>query len=89
MEAEACFRLSIALGPRNAEAHHKLACLLQVQGRLIEAEDNCRQAIALQPNDAGAYGTLIFIRDLTDATTTASAQSERRHWAERFAAPPS
>ncbi len=57
-EAVAAYQKTIALSPRDAEAHNNLANTLKELGRLVEAEASYSKAIALQPDFAEAYNNL-------------------------------
>ena len=42
----------------SAEAHHELAITLRKQGKLVEAEAHCRQALRIRPDFADAHNNL-------------------------------
>jgi len=60
-EAEASYRRSLALDPRQPKAHNNLGCVLQMQGRLNEAVASFRAALALDPELAQANQNLAAI----------------------------
>jgi len=60
-EAEASYRRSLALDPRQPKAHNNLGCVLQMQGRLDEAVTSFRAALALAPELAQANQNLAAI----------------------------
>jgi len=60
-EAEASYRRSLALDPRQPKAHNNLGCVLQMQGRLDEAVASFRAALALAPELAQANQNLAAI----------------------------
>src|SRR5262249_15407537 len=49
-EAEGCYRVALALQPRNELVWNNLGVALGRQGRHKEAEDACREAIRLKPD---------------------------------------
>jgi adenylate cyclase len=92
--ATAAFERAIALDPRNAEAHHQYAQILNWLGRHIEADRELRRAIALEPGRVVSYDDLAIWTHRRDTTIalaladTAAAldpTSPRAHWARGFA----
>jgi Tfp pilus assembly protein PilF len=77
-EAEASYRRSLALDPRQPKAHNNLGCVLQMQGRLDEAVTSFQRALALDPALAQANQNLAAItRDSAAARNALAAY--RRH----------
>jgi hypothetical protein len=60
-EAEASYRSSLALDPRQPKAHNNLGAVLHMQGRLDEATASYRRALALDPALAQANQNLAAI----------------------------
>lgn len=63
VEAEECFRATLAIVPDSPETVLYLGYALNVQGRFDDAEDAYRQAIALKPDSAEAHinlGNLLY-----------------------------
>ena len=92
--ATAAFARAITLDPRNAEAHHQYAQILNWLGRKDEADRELRLAIALEPGRVVSYDDLAIWthrRDtaialaLTDTAVTLDPTSPRAHWARGFA----
>ena len=77
-EAEASYRRSLALDPRQPKAHNNLGCVLQMQGRLDDAVSSFRAALALDPQLAQANQNLAAITREAGAAHGALA-SYRRH----------
>jgi TolB-like protein/tetratricopeptide (TPR) repeat protein len=92
--ATAAFERAIVLDPRNAEAHHQYAQILNWLGRHAEADRELRLAIALEPGRVVSYDDLAIWthrRDttlalaLTDTAVAIDPTSPRAHWARGFA----
>ena len=62
-EAEAAFRRSVALDPRNAQAHFNLAVALQEQHRLDAAVQVYSQTLSIQPDHIDAQFNLATALD--------------------------
>ena len=52
-DSETLFRRAVAVAPRSVIAHHNLAAVLAAEGRLDEAVDIYRRALAIQPYAEG------------------------------------
>ena len=52
-DSETLFRRGVAVAPRSVIAHHNLAAVLAAEGRLDEAVDIYRRALAIQPYAEG------------------------------------
>jgi adenylate cyclase len=61
------FERSIALDPKNAEAHHQYAGILNWLGRHGDAERQLHQALALDPERAISYIDLAMWTDASDS----------------------
>lgn len=66
----------IAQTPRSAEAHHRLGKILQLQGRLNEAETCFRRALELDPDYVGALIGLGTIEHAKGETASALKRFE-------------
>jgi tetratricopeptide (TPR) repeat protein len=66
-EAEASLRRTIAIAPKNAEAHRIIGLAIYRMGRFEDAVKCFEQAIALDPNDASVYYYLIISKKITAA----------------------
>lgn len=64
LQATAAFRRATELDPGHADAHVNLGYLLHEQGRLAEAESECRAALAARPDNAtAAYNLGVVLED--------------------------
>src|SRR5207237_2455813 len=72
VNAEACYRATIARNPDCATAHTNLAGILLQQGRVAEAIEQDRRALALEPENALVHfnlsAALLQKGELGDAT---------------------
>jgi protein O-GlcNAc transferase len=69
--------------PDIAEAHHNLGLALFKCGRLEEAVDALRIAVARDPSNATTHANLIFALDLDPRVGLAEAMAERACWNRR------
>jgi predicted O-linked N-acetylglucosamine transferase (SPINDLY family) len=77
----------VAAHPRLSAARHNLALALFGCGRIEDAVDAFRAALASDPGNAKAHANLIFALDLDQRAGLEEATAERRRWNQRHAAP--
>ena len=92
--ATGAFEHAIALDPRNAEAHHQYAQVLNWLGRRNEADRELRLAIALEPGRVVSYDDLAIWTHrretavalaLADTAVALDPTSPRARWVRGFA----
>jgi TolB-like protein len=88
------FRRAVAIDPRNAEAHHQYAQILNWLGRFDDADRELRTAIELEPDRVVSYVDLALwnprrdvavVLALTDTAVALDPASPLAHWARGLA----
>ena len=79
-QAVAEYEQAVELGPADGVLHYRYARLLADDGRLADAEQELRRAIALEPLFAPPYLALALVLDTRGNRT--EAQQQYRHYLE-------
>ena len=66
-EAEGYLQQILGIDPNHVEAHAKMSRLAVQKGRMDEAEAEARKALAIQPNNPGAYDILTYAKKFRSA----------------------
>ena len=77
-ESIAFFRAALAIRPRNPELHAILGEMLGLQGKLAEAETECRYAVELKPDDETFHYSLGSVLSNTQSRWAESEAELRR-----------
>ena len=86
-EAEDCCREALAALGASSALGHVLAGVLFEQGRVEEAIDELRAALALDPGAAAIHSDLLRALNYADGRKPSTVFEEHRAWAERHARP--
>jgi predicted O-linked N-acetylglucosamine transferase (SPINDLY family) len=84
-EAIASYARVIALDPASDDARNFLGLCLCAQGRLAEAEQAFRDAIAIHPDHRGTRGNLLYTLNFDEALSPQALFDEHAAWGRRLA----
>jgi predicted O-linked N-acetylglucosamine transferase (SPINDLY family) len=81
------YRRALELEQNHLVALNNLSLAMKDAGRLDEAIDCCRRAVAAHPDVSACHGNLLYTLHFHPASTSPSLLAEHRLWAARHAQP--